>query len=66
MLSAEDPDDIRVIDFGLALQLPLDDNGRPVPTKILDSAGTQARRRNLSALSLPSSLRLSLPPPLSP
>jgi len=44
MLSAEDPDDIRVIDFGLALQLPLDDNGRPVPTKILDSAGTQAYR----------------------
>jgi len=45
MLCAEDPRAIRLIDFGLAVQLPLDGDGRPDPAfELTDSAGTQAYR----------------------
>lgn len=45
MLCAEDPYAIRLIDFGLAIQLQLDDKGHVLPGQTLaDSAGTQAYR----------------------
>merc|ERR1719424_2670753 len=45
MLCAEDPKGIRLIDFGLAVQLELDASGKVVEGQLLtDSAGTQAYR----------------------
>ena len=45
MLCAEDPHTIKLIDFGLAVQLQRDDSGTLLPNQTLvDSAGTQAYR----------------------
>lgn len=45
MLCAEDANAVRLIDFGLAVQLKLDEDGAVVPDQVLtDSAGTQAYR----------------------
>jgi len=45
MLCAENPYAVRIIDFGLAVQLPLTKEGTPDSTKLLtDAAGTQAYR----------------------
>jgi len=45
MLCAENPYAVRIIDFGLAVQLPLDKDGVPDCTNLLtDAAGTQAYR----------------------
>lgn len=45
MLCAESPVEIRLIDFGLATQLQLDDDGNVVEGQLLsDTAGTQAYR----------------------
>jgi serine/threonine protein kinase len=45
MLCAEDPHAIRLIDFGLAVQLNMGTDGAPEPDqKLHDSAGTQAYR----------------------
>merc|ERR1719326_1105278 len=43
MLSAEDPNAVRIIDFGLAAKLKMQ-NGAPVETILEDNAGTQAYR----------------------
>jgi len=43
MLSAEDPNAVRIIDFGLAAKLKMQD-GKPVETILDDNAGTQAYR----------------------
>jgi serine/threonine protein kinase len=43
MLSAENPNAVRLIDFGLAVALNME-NGKPVDTPLKDNAGTQAYR----------------------
>lgn len=44
MLDASDPSAIKLIDFGLALQLPLDKEGKVIDELQQDTAGTQAYR----------------------
>ena len=76
MLCAENPYAVRIIDFGLAVQLPLTKEGTPDSTKLLtDAAGTQVRRAipssGASAVATPSQMgtpqtRLDAPGSLAP